>query len=78
MDSVRAGPLDNYLDLITSSSDKPEQETIGLKVTILKELNSSTVFLMLSEKKLKDVIASKVSKSLTLWEEELVPVWELF
>jgi hypothetical protein len=32
---------------------------------------------MLSEKKLKDVIASKVSKLPTLSEEELDLVWEL-
>jgi hypothetical protein len=59
-------------------SDKPEPVTIGLKDTIPKELNLLTPFLMLSEKKLKDVIASKVSKSLTPLEEELDLVWELF
>jgi len=30
---------DNYSDQITLFSDKPEQETIGQKVIILKELN---------------------------------------
>jgi len=69
---------DNSSDQITSFSDKPEPVTTGLKVIILKELNSLTQFLMLSEKKLKDVIAYKVSKSPTL--SEVVPdlVWELF
>jgi len=30
---------DNYSDLITSYSDKPEPETIGPRDTTLKELN---------------------------------------
>jgi len=59
-------------------SDKPELVTIGPKDTIPKELNSSTPFSMLSEKKLKDVIAFKVSKLPTPLEEELDLVWELF
>merc|ERR1712223_1692081 len=67
----------NYLDLIILFSDKLELVTTGLKDIIPKELNSLTVSSMLSEKKLKVVIASKVSKSLTHWEEVLVPVWEL-
>merc|ERR1712113_1376077 len=54
----------NSSDQITSSSVKLEPEITGLKVTILK--------------KLKDVIAFKVSKLLTLSEEELDQVWELF
>ena len=68
----------NFSDQITSFSDKPEPVTTGLKVTILKELNSLTQFLMLSEKKLKVVIAYKDSKSPT--PSEVVPdlVWELF
>ena len=33
---------------------------------------------MLLEKKQKDVIAYKDFKSLTHWEEELVPEWELY
>jgi hypothetical protein len=37
-----------------------------------------TQFLMLSEKKLKDVIAYKDSKLPTLLEEVLDLVWELF
>jgi hypothetical protein len=68
----------NSSDQITSFSDKPEPVTTGLKVIILKELNSLTQFLMLSEKKLKVVIAYKDSKSPTLLEVVLDPVWELF
>ena len=67
----------NSSDQITSFSDKPEPVTTGLKVIILKELNSLTQFLMLSEKKLKDVIAYKDSKLPTLLEEVPDPVWEL-
>jgi len=68
----------NSSDQITSSSDKPELVTTGLKVIILKELNSLTQFLMLSEKKLKVVIAYKDSKSPTLLEVVPDLVWELF
>ena len=68
----------NSSDQITSFSDKPEPVTTGLKVIILKELNSLTQFLMLSEKKLKDVIAYKDSKLPTLLEVVLDLVWELF
>jgi len=67
----------NSSDQITSFSDKPEPVTTGLKVTILKELNLLTQFLMLSEKKLKDVIAYKDSKLPTLLEEVPDLVWEL-
>ena len=56
----------NYSDPIISSLDKPELETTGLKVTILKVLNLLIQFLMLLEKKLKVVIVYKDSKSLTL------------
>ena len=68
----------NSSDQITLFSDKPELVTTGLKVIILKELNSLTQFLMLSEKKLKDVIAYKDSKSPTLLEVVPDLVWELF
>ena len=68
----------NSSDQITSFSDKLELVTTGLKVIILKELNSLTQFLMLSEKKLKVVIAYKDSKSPTLLEVVLDLVWELF
>jgi hypothetical protein len=65
-------------DLTTLFSDKLEQETTGLKVTTLKVPNSSTPYSMSSEKKLKDAIASKVSKSPTPWVVEPDLVWELF
>jgi len=68
----------NYSDQITSFSDKPEPEITGLKVTILKELNSLIPFLMLSEKKPKVVIAYKDSKLPTLSEEVPDLVWVLF
>jgi hypothetical protein len=58
--------------------DKPELVTTGPKDTTPKELNSLTPFSMSSEKKLKDVIASKVSKLPTPSEEELDLVWEPF
>merc|ERR1711959_574859 len=53
---------DNSSDQTTSFSDKPEPVTTGLKDITLKVLSLSTQFLMLSERKLKVVIASKVSK----------------
>ena len=68
----------NSSDQITSFSDKPELVTTGLKVTILKVLNLLTQFLMLSEKKLKVVIAYKDSKSPTLLEVVPDLVWVLF
>jgi len=58
--------LVNFSDQITLSSVKQELEIIGLKVTILKELNLLTQFSMLQENKLKDVTVFKDSKSLTL------------
>lgn len=70
--------LVNFSDPTTLSSDKPELETTGPKDITLKELNSLTQSSMLPEKKLKDATASKVSKSLTLWEEEQDQEWELF
>ena len=69
---------DNFSDQTTSSSDKLEPETTGPRDITLKELNSSTQFLMLPERKPKDVIAFKDSRSPTLWEEELDQVWEPF
>ena len=68
----------NSLDQTTLSSAKQELVTIGPKDITLKGLNLLTQFLMLLEKKLKDVIAYKVSKSLTLWEVVLDLVWEPF
>ena len=49
--------------------------TIGLRDITPKVLNLLTPFLTLLEKKLKVVIASKVSKSLTLLVVVLVLVW---
>ena len=69
--------LVNYSDQITSSSDKPEPETTGPKDTILKELSWSTQSSMSSEKKPKDAIAYKDSKSVTHSEVVPVQVWEL-
>jgi hypothetical protein len=66
----------NFSDQTTSFSDKLEQVTTGLKVTTLKELNSSTQSLTSLEKKLRVAIAFKVSKSPTHSEEELDQVWE--
>ena len=68
----------NFSDQTILSSAKPELVTIGPKDITLKGLNLLTQFLMLLEKKLKDVTASKVSKSLTLWEVVLDLVWEPF
>ena len=68
----------NFSDQTILSSAKPELVTIGPKDITLKGLNLLTQFLMLLEKKLKDVIAYKVSKSLTLWEVVPDQVWEHF
>ena len=65
----------NSSDLITLSSVKLEQEITGLKVTIQKELNLLTQSSMLQEKKLKDVIVFKDSKSPTHWEVEQGLEW---
>ena len=69
-------PLVNSSDQTISSSVKPEPETTGLRVTTPKELSSLTQFLMLLEKKPKDVIASKDSKLLTPLVVEQDQVWE--
>jgi len=69
---------DNCSDLITSSSDNQELVTTGPRDTTLKVLNWLTLSWIWSERKLKDVIAYKVSRSSTLWEEVLDLVWELF
>ena len=70
--------LDNSSDQTTSSSDKLELVTIGLKDITPKELNWLTQFLMLSEKKPKDATVFKDSKSPTLWVVEPDLVWEPF
>jgi hypothetical protein len=71
-------PLVNFSDLTTLSLDKLEPETTGPKDITLKALNLLTQSSMLPENKLKDATASKVSKSLTHWEEEQDQEWEPF
>merc|ERR1711988_162104 len=66
----------NSSDQTTSSSDKLEPVTTGPRVTTPKVLSSLTPFSMLSERKPKVAIASKVSKSPTPSVEELDPEWE--
>jgi len=68
----------NYSDQTTLSSVNLELVTTGQKATIQRVPNSSTQFLTLSERKLRDVTASKAFKSLILLEEELAQAWELF
>merc|ERR1712195_146833 len=69
---------DNSSDQTTSSSDKLVLVTIGPRDITPKELSLSIQSLMLSERKLKVVIAFKVSKLPTPLEVVLDPVWELF
>merc|ERR1712228_996856 len=66
----------NSSDQTTSFSDKPVPVTTGPRVTTPKVLSSSTPSSMSSERKLKVVIASKVSRSPT--PSVVVPdlVWE--
>jgi hypothetical protein len=66
----------NYSDLTISSSVKLELVTTGRRVITLRALNSLTPFSTSLEKKQKAVIASKVSKSLTLLVVVLDLVWE--
>merc|ERR1712110_1229984 len=63
-------------DQTTSSSDRPVLVTTGPRVTTLREPSSSTPSSMLSERKLRAVIASRDSRSPTL--SVVVPdlVWE--
>ena len=67
---------DNSSDQITSFLDNLEPETTGLRDITLKELNSLIQSLMSLGRKLKAVIASKVSRSPTPLVVELDPVWE--
>ena len=69
-------PSVNFSDQTTSSSDNPELVTTGLRAITQKVLNSLIQFLMSLERKLKDAIVYKVSKSLTLSVVVLDPVWE--
>ena len=66
----------NYLDPIISYLDKLVLVTIGLKDIILKVQNLLTLYSILQEKKLKDVIVFKVSKLLIHLVEVLDQVWE--
>merc|ERR1712086_219385 len=66
----------NSSDQTTSSSDKPVPVTTGPRVITPKVLNSSTPSSMLSERKPKVAIASKVSKSPTPSVVVPDPVWE--
>merc|ERR1712072_369723 len=66
----------NSSDQTTSCSDKPELVTTGPRVTTLKVLSSSTQSSMLSERKPKVAIASKVSKLPTHSVVVPDPVWE--
>merc|ERR1711871_1681014 len=66
----------NSSDQITSYSDKLVLETTGPRVTTPREPSSSTLSSMLSERKPKVAIASKVSKSPTPSVVVPDPVWE--
>merc|ERR1711904_177006 len=66
----------NSSDQTTSSSDKPEPVTTGLRVTTPREPSSSTQSSMSSERKPKVAIASKDSRSPTPSVVVLDPVWE--
>ena len=69
-------PSVNSSDPITLFSDKLELVITGPKDITLKELNLLTPFSMSAEKKLKDVIACKDSKSPTPSVEVLDLEWE--
>merc|ERR550537_1081183 len=66
----------NSSDQTTSSSDKLVPVTTGPRVTTPRVPSSSTPSLMLSERRPKDAIASKVSKSPTPSVVVPDPVWE--
>merc|ERR1712160_198837 len=66
----------NSSDQTTLSSDKPVPVTTGPRVITPKVLNSSTPSSMLSERKPKVAIASKVSRSPTPSVVVPDPVWE--
>merc|ERR1711998_354500 len=66
----------NSSDQTTSFSDKLVPVTTGPRVTTPKVLSSSTPSSMLSERRLKDVTAFKVSKLPTPSVVVLDPVWE--
>merc|ERR1712048_1431198 len=66
----------NFSDQTTSSSDKPVLVTTGPRVTTPRVPSLSTPSSMSLERKLKVVIASKVSRSPTPSVVVLDPVWE--
>merc|ERR1740127_107254 len=76
MDSVELDHSVNSSDQTTSSSDKPVPVTTGPRVITPRVPSSSTPSLMLSERKPKVAIASKVSKSPTPSVVVPDPVWE--
>merc|ERR1711977_286201 len=67
---------DNSSDQTTSSSDRPVLVTTGPRVTTPREPSSSTPSSMSSERKLRAVTASKVSRSPTPSVVVPDPVWE--
>jgi len=71
-------PSVNSSDLITSFSDKLVLVTTGPRDITLKVLNLSTPSSTLWERKLKDAIVFKDSKSLILWEVVQDQEWEPF
>jgi hypothetical protein len=70
--------LVNFSDQTTLSSVNPELVTTGPKGITRRVQNSSTQFWTLFVRKLRDVIASRDSRSLTPWEEVLDQAWELY
>merc|ERR1711934_72153 len=66
----------NSSDQTTSSSDRPVPVTTGPRVTTPREPSSSIPSSMSSERKLRDAIASKVSRSPTPSVVVPDPVWE--
>ena len=74
--SFELRPSVNSSDRTTSSSVNPLPETIGPRVITPMEPSWSTLSWMSCERKRRDVIVCRVSKSLIRSEEELVPVWE--
>merc|ERR1711977_527202 len=68
----------NFSAQTTSFSDNPALVTTGPRVITLKVPSLSTKFSMLSVVRLRDVTASKVSRSPTLSVVELVLVWVRF
>lgn len=68
----------NFSDQTTSFSDKLELVTTGLKVTTLKELNSSTQSSTSLERRLRAATAFRASRSPTPSAVVPAPAWEPF